>query len=688
MTLESRAGWLALVIATIFVIGSRGDDAVPSIHTAVSNAVADGKTSKTKQLGFSIARDKFSETNSRGGVLVGFELGMREWFDSETITAVRPIYQTAGGEVKGTSQGSFTVKQGGIKRVLRLRAKAGYAVGAVRLRTGLGIDAMSLTYYRISGDRLDAQRSYESDWVGNVGGGSEGTIEGGGMPFVGIFGNRGDRDRVNGLGLVLATLPPPRKAEKPAERPAEKAPAKAKQQDRPAEKQAPPASPKWTHRENELHFKLEVPAGWVRLTADEQQEMLRKAPGSFEPATIAFRDEKLPLGEAFVLLRSGPIEPGQRLDQIGGDLTPSEGPYREVKGASRDWARLVQLGEVIVDRERNRFAWRTSSDLAGGQVQTLHVCHVGAESAVTLECHARQDRFATALTSFAQISDSAAFDAAKAYQEPQKANSWWIPMVVFVGVSTVILVPTLYFGWRKKAPEKPSRRRPKRLVARLAAAEPGEAIPIAPLADEDVPLAELVEEEASPPRAFAPSTGIVAEVPSPSTPRNAPAQARARRDEPAEDPFTCVNERRYRVYVLPDEMYFIDDGPGDVQPAGSFLRPKFSDEQQPWPDERREPLARPTADELFALVDGETNFRIGSADVWQAAIEAPGYWDSLGEGVGTLRLGHRTRGEMTFRFRGTTDMHRAIELLRQALGHCLAVNAVWDKAKKKFVREA
>src|SRR5262249_52887294 len=359
------------------------------------------------------------------------------------------------------------------------------------------------------------------------------------------------------------------------------------------------------------------------------------------------------------------------LDDVGRELTPVQGPFREVRGPAREWSRLVLLGEVVVDREHSRFAWRTSADEAG--VQVLHVCHVGAESAVTLECHARQDQFASALPSFSQLSDSAAFDAARAHKEPEKAVAWWLPLAVFLGVSVAIFVPVAYF-WKRRSPRRPERRR--------------EDVPVAPLAEEEIPVAPLAEEEASPPTAFSPSTGIVAELPALSQtplPNKAPPAAGRGRGGPAEAPSTCVGERTYGVYVLRDEVYFIDDGPGDLPESRKLVARAIRDER-PRADAGR--LGeRPTADDLFAMVDGEVNFRVKSQDVWQAAIEAPGYWDSGDGVVGTLRFGHRSWGERTLRFRGTTDMRGAIELLGGAWGHCLSVNATWDRGKKAFVRQ-
>src|SRR5262249_51459101 len=232
---------------------------------------------------------------------------------------------------------------------------------------------------------------------------------------------------------------------------------------------------------------------------------LKKAPGLFEPPEAGFRDEKAELGDAFVLLRSRELRAGLSLNDAGNELTPSPGPYREVSGLMRDWARDLQPDEVVVDRSRNRFAWRTTRDVLGaGRRGTLFVCYVGADSAVTLECHAPQALFTASLPTFAQVADSASFDAARAHLEPAKASSTWLPIAVFVGVSAVIFVPVaVYFGKKRRTAPEARRKRERRDREQD---------------EEEIPYATLAEEQdAAPPLAFAPSTGIVAELPSPST---------------------------------------------------------------------------------------------------------------------------------------------------------------------------
>jgi hypothetical protein len=105
--------------------------------------------------------------------------------------------------------------------------------------------------------------------------------------------------------------------------------------------------------------------------------------------------------------------------------------------------------------------------------------------------------------------------------------------------------------------------------------------------------------------------------------------------------------------------------------------------------QRERELDRLSPDDLFAMADGVTNFRIRPEDVSEASIDAPGFWDSLAtaaEAVGFFTLKHRTRGAMKFHFRDPGDMQRAIDMLPAMLGLCLAVNAVLDRKQWKYVR--
>src|SRR5207253_6684571 len=69
------------------------------------------------------------------------------------------------------------------------------------LRTAIGIRGMSLTFMRVQGETLASQQSYTSAWIGSDSGGREATLNCGGAPVVGVFGNQDDQ-RVLALGLI------------------------------------------------------------------------------------------------------------------------------------------------------------------------------------------------------------------------------------------------------------------------------------------------------------------------------------------------------------------------------------------------------------------------------------------------------------------------------------------------------
>lgn len=255
--LHARHRLPALALAAALLAAARAQEAPPSVFSSARAAVAAGRLGKTPVQGFSIARNTFDEVNVKGGLLVGFDLGLSPWFDSEIITALRPVYRTAAGLTYGREYGKFKVPESRrrgarekLLRVVELRAKKGYAVGGVRLRTGLGVDAMSLEYHKIAGDRLEPTPAARSAWVGNLKGGSPGERSGNGHPIVGVHGHlNDDGDKVIALGLFFARLSPapaaPPRAEPPAaakDAPARRAVAEAappKEEPAPAAK-APP----------------------------------------------------------------------------------------------------------------------------------------------------------------------------------------------------------------------------------------------------------------------------------------------------------------------------------------------------------------------------------------------------------------------------------------------------------------
>jgi len=152
-----------------------------------------------------------------GSMLIGLELGRRKFGRGDLLGAVRPIYRTANGEVKGEARGTD------FSRMVELKAKKGYAVGGASIRGGLILNGLSLRFMKIKGDKLDPNDAYDSEWAGDRTGGRELQMTGDGEPVIGIA-VRMNRDNCNGLGLLYkrgqaTETPKPDSQAKPMEPP-------------------------------------------------------------------------------------------------------------------------------------------------------------------------------------------------------------------------------------------------------------------------------------------------------------------------------------------------------------------------------------------------------------------------------------------------------------------------------------
>jgi S1-C subfamily serine protease len=169
--------------------------AVVAKNTPESTPVS--KDGETKILGG--GSDKvFKDQAPDDGLLIGLEIGLDKWFNSDMPKALVPIYRTAKGEVKGKQYGTK------IKNMVIVKAKEGYAVGAITAKAGLLVDGFSVTFMRVTAEgKLDPKDSYDSEWIGGKGGGRETKLGGDGTPVIGILGKAANNEDVTGLGLIL-----------------------------------------------------------------------------------------------------------------------------------------------------------------------------------------------------------------------------------------------------------------------------------------------------------------------------------------------------------------------------------------------------------------------------------------------------------------------------------------------------
>jgi hypothetical protein len=138
----------------------------------------------------------FKESAPEGGLLIGLEIIVGKFGPHDVIKAIRPIYRVKGKEQFGAQRGTAPAE------AITIKAKEGYAVGALTCKSGLNFDGCSLTFMKVKDGKLDPSDAYESDWVGYSGNKRPTRIGGDGTLVIGVVG-RGSERQVNGFGLLF-----------------------------------------------------------------------------------------------------------------------------------------------------------------------------------------------------------------------------------------------------------------------------------------------------------------------------------------------------------------------------------------------------------------------------------------------------------------------------------------------------
>ncbi len=213
-----RCAAVVLLAATLLTFAGRAagdafDEAQP-LFAAAKEAVASNHLAKSKLQGFNLGKATFMEAPDDGAALIGFDVGLGKFLNIDNIYALRAVYMTRSGDLTMNDRGLFHDKHLPKNKVVKtkvletvhVRAKPGYAVGGVTVRSGLNINGLSVTFMRIQGRRLDPNQSYESAWIGDRTGGGEAYLGGDGDPVVGVYGCQ-DNEKVTALGLVFINEP-------------------------------------------------------------------------------------------------------------------------------------------------------------------------------------------------------------------------------------------------------------------------------------------------------------------------------------------------------------------------------------------------------------------------------------------------------------------------------------------------
>jgi predicted Zn finger-like uncharacterized protein len=174
------------------------------LFATARDGIKNNQTKNTATPAGAFSRKPFRDVPKEGWILIGFEVGLGKFFDSDIIDYLRPIWLTPGGEKLGEAYGKPPAN------VTILKAKPGYAVGGIVARGGGGLDGFSVTFMRIDKKSLKKGDAYTSAWFGCKGEAKPGPGEmlgGDGSLVVGLQGRIHEPEgKIGAFGLVL--VPP------------------------------------------------------------------------------------------------------------------------------------------------------------------------------------------------------------------------------------------------------------------------------------------------------------------------------------------------------------------------------------------------------------------------------------------------------------------------------------------------
>jgi Planctomycete cytochrome C len=170
---------------------------MPDIRTNATGYPADRLVDIPRSF-FGPGDGRFREVGTPGLLLAGLRYSTHPFLGRPKVSSLQPLYRDAtSGQrlVDGRHYGNVDDPESVVV------ARPGYAVGAIRTRTGMSLDGCVLIFMRVKGNRLDPSDSYESPVIGDSQGGSPGAASGEGSPVVGVQGRASKH--VNAFGLIL-----------------------------------------------------------------------------------------------------------------------------------------------------------------------------------------------------------------------------------------------------------------------------------------------------------------------------------------------------------------------------------------------------------------------------------------------------------------------------------------------------
>ena len=148
---------------------------------------------KVVEKGFTVHKP-VRDVSAEGGILIGFNARVGKGPFGPHVGALQPIYLTRRGQKVGQWLGTEPAKP------IVIRAKPGYVVGALHLKTASTLDAFAVTFVRFDGHRLVPSDTYSSQWIGGRNG-NLASVGGPGELIVGVAGNVGGGN-ICGVGTI------------------------------------------------------------------------------------------------------------------------------------------------------------------------------------------------------------------------------------------------------------------------------------------------------------------------------------------------------------------------------------------------------------------------------------------------------------------------------------------------------
>jgi len=172
------------------------------VFAFVQAAVREKRLADVDIRGFTLSQNTYRDVGEEGGILIGFQVGLGKFATNDIVSSLRPIFRTKDGEKFGKWHGKAPEAPA---TPVTVKAKPGYVVSGLSVRTALAVDALTVTFAKLGKDGLDLSDTYPSEQVGGNGG-RPSSIGGKGALFVGMTGHLGNGGSPCSLGLV-AVLP-------------------------------------------------------------------------------------------------------------------------------------------------------------------------------------------------------------------------------------------------------------------------------------------------------------------------------------------------------------------------------------------------------------------------------------------------------------------------------------------------